>query len=780
MYTIYMNNQHIERIFIWIIKACFCLMMFAPLLLCANYFFPAIFPKAIYIRILIEISLAAYIPLAVLSPQFRPKYNLIYASITIFAVIVLFTSIIGENFSYSFWGNYERMDGVFSWMHYWAAIVVASSVIKEKKQWLALLSFSVFAAVLMSLYGFLQRAGIDHFGPWAIYETNLGRITGTIGNPAFLAVYLLFNIVFALLIAIESTIKRWWRFAVCIAIIPVFMAYIMSGVRGAFIGFVAGVIVFFLGNLFWNKNKKIKRFVSQGFFGFVAVLAILYGLIGHNQWVTDNFRRFFNMPFSDSTVQTRLISWRGALIGFKENFLFGVGPQKFDIVFNEHFDPNFYILVGDETWWDRAHNMVLEVATTMGIFGLLSYLGVGLALIYSLYQIGKINSERRVEVLILFAFLIGYFIQNLFVFDTISSYIMLVVLVAYISAQTIEEQAGFYAIKRIFRGILSQFREILPSISPKSWYIAGLAGLVVLVPVSYVGNIKLIAHNKLLLMNLAYANVQPYSKTMNSYKEIFELSNFDNREVGIKISQYMGQRALSGELTLNEVQSGYLFVIDALDQVVEQNPKDVRLLVSYGNTLNVYGEILRQNNQKSSLQILRKAESILREAASLGKARQQVFHSLANTYLIMGDKEKGINTLVQTAKLLPDTPKTYWLLAFAYIQDGQNELGIKAADNALKNNYRFSSEKEAQPVASVLAEIGDYERLLILYEQVAKNINTGTSQAKVAATLAQMGRKEEAIEAARKVVELDPNLKDQVDEFILQVESGEKTDFLGN
>ncbi|PJC40310.1 MAG: hypothetical protein CO042_04455, partial [Parcubacteria group bacterium CG_4_9_14_0_2_um_filter_41_8] len=289
-------------------------MMFAPLLLCANYFFPAIFPKAIYIRILIEISLAAYIPLAVLSPQFRPKYNLIYASITIFAVIVLFTSIIGENFSYSFWGNYERMDGVFSWMHYWAAIVVASSVIKEKKQWLALLSFSVFAAVLMSLYGFLQRAGIDHFGPWAIYETNLGRITGTIGNPAFLAVYLLFNIVFALLIAIESTIKRWWRFAVCIAIIPVFMAYIMSGVRGAFIGFVAGVIVFFLGNLFWNKNKKIKRFVSQGFFGFVAVLAILYGLIGHNQWVTDNFRRFFNMPFSDSTVQTRLISWRGALI----------------------------------------------------------------------------------------------------------------------------------------------------------------------------------------------------------------------------------------------------------------------------------------------------------------------------------------------------------------------------------------------------------------------------------------------------------------------------------
>lgn len=782
-----MQQQSIERLFVRIIKTCLYLMVFAPLLLSAEYFFPAIFPKAIYIRSLIEVAIVVYIPLAIMAPRFRPQYHLVYALLALFGVIVLLTSITGENFSYSFWGNYERMDGVFSWLHYWAMIVIAASVLREKRDWMVLLSFSVGAALLMAGYGFLQKAGVESLGPLTIYETNLSRITGTIGNPAFLAVYLLFNVTFGLLIIIEQAINRWWRVIAGIAIIPIFVAYIMSGVRGAFIGLVAGVVVFFVGNLFWNQNRRIRRFVGQGFFGFVIVLAILYALVlqnqwvteaHQNQWVTNNFGRFFYIPLNDSTVQTRLISWRGALTGFRENFWLGVGPQKFDIIFNEHFDPNFYILVGNETWWDRAHNMILEVAATMGIFGLLSYLGIGLALVYSLYQMGRRKHENRMGVIIIFSFLAGYFIQNLFVFDTISSYTVLVVLVAYIVAMTTIDTRVGGAIKQMINGIFGQVREFLPSIPVRSWWIGGLIGLGVMAPIGYVGNIKLIEHNKLLLTNLAYANVRPFSEIINNYKEIFELSNFDNREVSIKLSQFMGQRSLSGELTYGELQSGYSFLIKAIDQSVEQNPKDVRLLLSYGNTLNVYAELLKQRDEESAMRILSKAEKILSEAASLGIARQQVFHSLANTYLIAGDQERGINTLIETTKLHPDTPTTFWLLAFAYIQGGQIELGIQAADQALDNNYFFSNEREADPVASALAGRGDYERLLRLYQKVVRDTRSGTAQAKVAATLMQMGKKDEAIDAARAVLNFNRSLKSQVDEFIRKVEAGEEIDFM--
>src|SRR3989344_4815903 len=211
-----MHQSALETIFVRIIKACLYLFVLAPLLLSADYFFPAIFPKAVYFRLLIEIALVAYVPLAIMASRFGPRYHLAHAAL---AAFVLLTSLAGENFGYSFWGNYERMDGVFSWLHYWAAIVVAASVLKEKREWLLLLSVSVAVAGAMAVYGFLQRAGVGSFGPWTIYETNLGRITGTIGNPAFLAVYLLFNVTFGLLVVIERSISTWWRISVGAALV---------------------------------------------------------------------------------------------------------------------------------------------------------------------------------------------------------------------------------------------------------------------------------------------------------------------------------------------------------------------------------------------------------------------------------------------------------------------------------------------------------------------------------------------------------------------------------
>ena len=201
--------------------------------------------------------------------------------------------------------------------------------------------------------------------------------------------------------------------------------------------------------------------------------------------------------------------------------------------------------------------------------------------------------------------------------------------------------------------------------------------------------------------------------------------------------------------------------------------------MSYGNTLNVYGELIKQQDNTTAMRVLQKSEKILSEAAQLGAARQQVFHSLANTYLIMGDGDRGINTLVETTKLHPDNPITFWLLAFAYVQFGEPELGIQAADQALDNNYIFANEREAQPVASALVQLGDYERLLRLYKKVAQDVQSGSSYAKVAATLAQMDRKEEALEVAEEVVRINPDLKPDVDDFIEKVKSGENYNFVG-
>lgn len=768
-----MNHERIEHALLWIIKISLYLLMFAPLLLSANYFFPAIVPKAIYIRLLIELALVAYLPLVVISPRFRPGYHIIWVALAIFAAAVLVSAIAGENFAFSFWGNYERMDGIFSWLHYWALVVIAGSVLKTKKEWLAVFSFSLLSALALAVYGFLQRAGVAHLGALTIYETNLGRITGTIGNPAFLAVYLLFNVAFGLLIFCEKALSRRWRLAALSAIIPVFAAYIMTGSRGAFLGFVAGAAVFFLANLFWSRQPRTRRFIGQGFFVLVAIIALFYSLIGRNQWVTENFGRLLKISASDSTAQTRLISWRGALAGFKDNFWLGVGPQKFDVVFNKYFDPKFYNLVGDETWWDRSHNIILELAATMGILGLLAYLGVALAVFASLWRLGRQGEENRLEAFIIVSLLAAYFIQNLFIFDTVISYLMLSVLVGYAASRSAEAGEADGKIKEWLLGLAQLAREFVPlKDNPKRWWLALALALGLIAPVAYAGNLKLVKHNKLFLENMTLARSRSFSETIAGYRNILAFSNFDNREVGIKMSQYLGQMALSGRLTGAQLQAGYDFVIKALDQIIEQNPKDARLLLAYGNALNVYGQITRQRDAAGAEPILQKAEQVLTTAADLGPARQQVFHSLANTYFIMGQWRRGIDTLVATSAINGQNPKTYWLLALAYLQGGQPELGIQSADAALARNYRFGGEQEAQPVIIALVGRRDWERLLRLYQAIARNVQTVSAQAKAAAVLAQLGRKEEAIAAAKKVLEIDPRAEEQVEDFIKKVEGG--------
>src|SRR3990167_1737753 len=138
-----MAKVTIEKILLRTVKGGIYAALLAPLLLSADYFFPAIFPKAVYIRLLVEIALIAYVPLAWAAPKYRPQKHIIFLALAVFAAVVFLSSLAGVNFSFSFWGNYERMDGIFSWLHFWVLLVMAASIFQEKKEWQKLFSLSI-------------------------------------------------------------------------------------------------------------------------------------------------------------------------------------------------------------------------------------------------------------------------------------------------------------------------------------------------------------------------------------------------------------------------------------------------------------------------------------------------------------------------------------------------------------------------------------------------------------------------------------------------------------
>ncbi len=772
-----MQQSTLENIFRYIILGCLYLVVWAPILMSAQFFFPAIVPKAVYMFFLIEIALVAFIPLCILSKNYRPYAHIIYSTLIIFGVVVFITSLTGINFHYSFWGNYERMDGIYTWLHLWILIVIAASVLRTKAGWRSFFAWALIPATLIAGYGFLQRAGVSSFGPWTIYETGQGRITGTIGNPAFFAVYLLFNITFGLTVLIDTLAPYWMRWYSGSMITVLFIAYIMTGVRGAFVGFVVGVIGFVLGYLVWMKKSAYKKYIIGLGIGFIIILGLL-GVTRHSsEWVQSNFGRFFTISIADETTQTRLISWKGGVKGFTESPVFGVGPQKFDLVFNKYFDPSFYTLVGSETWWDRAHNMVIEVLTTMGIVGLIAYLGVGISILYALLLLGRMDDSYKPEALVLIAFLCAYFIQNLFVFDTISSYLVLAVFVAYVIAQT-HMVICTSVIDRYSQKILKHMHFLNKEIAHQYWILGLVGSTLIIGPTAFAHNITVTKHNKKFLDILAHTQRKPVNTTLHNFREVLELSDFDRKEVTIKLAQFMTQYALQNKVSVQELHNGFGFVRTEMKKAIQANQKDVRLLISYGNALNVYAELLHQQNTAQAADIAQEAEDILLEAVELGPSRQQVFYSLANTYMIRGENDKGVSVLEDAVKIHDETAQAYWVLALGNVRAGHTSAVVPAALAAVERGYTFTSVAEANSVANAFVTEGNVEGLRTIYERMIVSVPTGQAYAKLAALHAQLGNKEKALELADEVVRRDASLRDQVADFVEKVRSGENIDFL--
>ena len=101
-------------------------------------------------------------------------------------MIDVLATIFGLNPYRSFWSNYERMDGLVTILHLIAYFVVLISVLKDKVMWFWLANTALVANIYIVFYGFLQL-----FGRAQVHQS-AARLDASLGNSAYLAVYVLF------------------------------------------------------------------------------------------------------------------------------------------------------------------------------------------------------------------------------------------------------------------------------------------------------------------------------------------------------------------------------------------------------------------------------------------------------------------------------------------------------------------------------------------------------------------------------------------------------------
>jgi O-antigen ligase len=99
-----------------------------------------------------------------------------------------------------------------------------------------------------------------------------------------------------------------------------------------------------------------------------------------------------------------------------DKLFLGWGPENFLVAWNQHFDPEIFF--HDTASLDRAHNKLLDVLVMNGIFGLLAYLAIWIFAIKLTFTKGVPLSYQSA----LLFFGVSYFVQNLFVFDSVVTY----------------------------------------------------------------------------------------------------------------------------------------------------------------------------------------------------------------------------------------------------------------------------------------------------------------------------------------------------------------------
>lgn len=309
----------------------------------------------------------------------------------------ILSSIISMSPRISWLGNPVSPNGVMSTLGYVALYFVSKRLIKSDHGIAACLVTLLFSVIFACAYAMAQYLGFDFIhwtGELSIFTTY--RPASTMGHPNFLAalVVMIFPAAFMIL-------NKKVRISVCALFALTLM---LTQSRGAWIAF--GVIT-----LLWLWFNGIKRHLLAWLCVLCAVFPLISGFIANNvinrdAWplVWSLFDRLSSVyDFRGARAEYLKSSWRI----FRAHPLFGTGTDTFQLAF-EHGRTAAYWKMEPGGAPHRAHNEVMNIAATQGVFGIVALLILLVGIKLAIDRVPR-GTMKDTLVLMIAAFLVTSF-----------------------------------------------------------------------------------------------------------------------------------------------------------------------------------------------------------------------------------------------------------------------------------------------------------------------------------------------------------------------------------
>jgi len=774
----------LERVLLNIVLFGVYAVLLTPFIISGRCFFPFVGPKSLYFMGVVEIVFFLWVYLIVVFPKYRPKLNLVSISLFSFFAVIIISSIFGVDFANSFWSKFERMTGDLMWMHLIAFFLVLYSVFQYKEEWDKIFTVSAFVSFALSIVAFLGMAGI----PLLKISDRGGA---TLGNTSFLGTYLMFNAFLAIYLFLRKE-NRFWKAFFALDAFFCFFATFFSKARAATLSFLGGLALILLLYLSFKARKKIYRVLGRVLLvlSIIAVIAGVFSLFYPDSIVQKEFAKF--------ATKSRIVVWNAGFEGFKEKPLLGWGPENFNLVFIKHFNPKIILpAYGGEVWFDRAHNIIVDTLVTTGIIGLLSYLFIFAAVFFVLF---KNYLKERIDFFVFsipIAILSAYFIQNLTVFDMVSSYMMFILILAFVAfieadsnkgkdSKEVRESSPSAKQTRPFLGIflvviflISFFKFVVCPFKTDSFVIKAMQTVPSSEEVINFAKEKNKNPSSVLKKN-SEIRISLYKETLQAspagrYQIRYYFADSTNRAINNNFDYFPKGQA---EKELD-------FVISELKKTEKQRPLDYKSLLEMARAYSLYYMF---DQSKAPL-----AQETFNKAIALSPRNQQAYWSLAQFKVYQAraaekeDKkdfyEKYANQAIASVKKAIDLEPGYigsYNVAIQIAKDAKKpqkakEFAEKALDLVLKRIEKNPSGLQNYKDAVIFAmKAGDNNKAkeiakngLEIASKMIKKDSKKVSNYQLAIQFAIYAReKDKAKELAKELVNIRPSLKEGLEKSL--------------
>lgn len=662
-------NQSSHRHLVVAIKIGLAFILFTPLVLLQNFYFPFIVPRNLFFRLLVDIIFALYLYLSIVDINYRPKFNKGFILFFLFTISLTISSILGGHFTYSFWSNFERMDGLVNWLHIVLYAIILLGIFRTKQQWYTFFKISLFSALISTFVAFGQKFG------WSFIMSSAGgqRLTALMGNAAYVASYLMLHSFLAIYLLKIEWAKLFWRYFYFFSLFSFIYILINTETRGAFLGLLVFAILFALGYL-WAQRKNRNKMYYGVLILLISIFIFITLLFVQKQanWVKNVslFNKIANISLNDTTTQSRLTIWRNSLEGVKEKPIFGWGEENFIYVFNKYFPVEIFHDIGSEVWFDRPHNILVQHLVQGGLLGLLLYLSIFFYLIYLLYK--KYLQDKNEWFFSFFwaAFLVSFLLHDLFIFDSVNTNIILYLILAFLWQENsnISLDKFFDIFKKYKYFFALSISTIFLILSFYFFYLAPLAS-----------NLSLI---KFLSYSYGARNVQDLSTALDFWDKSFEQSFLGKKEKGENL-QKVSLNLLQNPNIDSEIKQKFFNKTESvLEFLIHEYPDDIRMtlfLVNFYESMQVYRpEFIERNLQ------------LLNNLHNLAPQRPETLLKLSDIYLVKGDNEMAMENAQKLLTLFPWAKVVHWhYFRVALVQNDHT-----AMDRALTKIVELNQQKE--------------------------------------------------------------------------------------